>query len=247
MTKIKNPRRSWMILPAHDPAAVMRCQEFKPDVAVLDLEYSVPPKSRELARSGLAALIGKVGESQAEVFVRVERDTRWADVRAAMYRGIKGIVFPGPEECGEVTELGELITSLEKERGLEPGATELVLMLESARGFWNAASLARASPRVTALGVGRIDLTMRLGPVPQGEFRLYRFLMTRALVAARMLGKQPLGAFWRPGSRGGVASKESTAKAAREGRLMGFTGCFCATPEQVAAVNEGFALERIAK
>jgi citrate lyase subunit beta/citryl-CoA lyase len=247
MTKIMNPRRSWMILPAHDPAGAMRCQEFKPDVAVLDLEYSVPPKSRELARSGLAALVRKVGESEAEAFVRVDRDTRWADVRAAMYRGIKGIVFPGPEEPGEVTELGELITALEKERGLEPGATELVLMLESARGFWNAASLARASPRVTALGVGRIDLTMRLGPVPQGEFRLYRFLMTRALVAARMLGKQPLGAFWRPGSRGGVASKESTVKAAREGRLMGFTGCLCATPEQVAAVNEGFALERIAK
>ena len=82
---------------------------------------------------------------------------------------------------------------------------------------------------------------MRLGPVPQGEFRLHRFLMTRAVVAARMLGKQPLGAFWRPGSRGGVASQQATAKAAREGRMMGFSGCVCATPEQVAAVNEGFA------
>jgi citrate lyase subunit beta/citryl-CoA lyase len=229
-----------MILPAHDSAAVARCQEFKPDVAVLDLEYSVPPKAKEAAREGLAALVRKIGESDTEVFVRIDRETRWADARAAMHRGIKGIVFPGPEEPEEVTELAALIAALERERGLEPGATELVLMLESARGFWDAASLAAASPRVTALGVGRIDLTMRLGPVPQGEFRLYRFLMTRALVAARMLGKQPLGALWRPGSRGGVASKESTAQAAREGRLLGFTGCLCATPEQVASVNEGF-------
>jgi len=240
MTKNMNPRRSWMILPAHDSAAAMRIQEFKPDVAVLDLEYSVPPKSREFARSGLAALVRRIGDGEAEAFVRVDRDTRWADVRAAMHRGIKGIVFPGPETAAEVTELGELIAALERERGLEPGATELVLMLESAQGFWNADALAKASPRVTALGVGRIDLTMRLGPVPQGEFRLYRFLMTRALVAARMLGKQPLGALWRPGSRGGVASKDSTVKAAREGRLLGFTGCLCATPEQVAWVNEGF-------
>jgi citrate lyase subunit beta/citryl-CoA lyase len=229
-----------MILAAHDPAAVARCREFKPDVAVLDLEYSVPPKAKEAAREGLAALVRKIGESDTEVFVRIDRETRWADARAAMHRGIKGIVFPGPEEPEEVTELAALIAALERERGLEPGATELVLMLESARGFWDAASLAAASPRVTALGVGRIDLTMRLGPVPQGEFRLYRFLMTRALVAARMLGKQPLGALWRPGSRGGVASKESTAQAAREGRLLGFTGCLCATPEQVASVNEGF-------
>ena len=218
----------------------MRYQEFKPDVAVLDLEYSVPPKAKEAARSGLGTLIKKIGDAQTEAFVRIDRETRWADVRAAMHRGIKGIVFPGPEEPAEVVELDELIGQMEKERGVEPGTTELVLMLESAKGFWNADSLAQASPRVTALGVGRIDLTMQLGPVPQAEFRLYRFLMTRALVAARMLDKQPLGAFWRPGSRGGVASREMSGKAAKDARLMGFTGCLCATPEQVAPVNEGF-------
>jgi len=229
-----------MILPAHDSAEVMRYQEFKPDVAVLDLEYSVPPKSKALARSGLEALMKSFGEGDPQVFVRIDRDTRWADVAAATQRSVKGIVFPGPEEPDEVRELGELISAKEKERGVEPGTTELVLMLESAKGFWNAAELAGASSRVTALGLGRIDLTMRLGPVPQGEFRLYRFLMTRLVVAARMLAKQPLGAFWRPGSRGGVGSKDMTAKAAREGRVMGFTGCLCATPEQVAPVNEGF-------
>ena len=230
-----------MIVPAHDPAAVMRYAEFHPDVVVLDLEYSVPPKAKEAARAGLGALIKTIGDSQTQIFVRIDRDTRWADVRAAMHRGITGIIFPGPDAPEEVAELGELIATMEKERGVDPGATELVLMLESAKGFWNAAAIAQASPRVTALGVGRIDLTMRLGPVPQDEFRLYRFLMTRALLAARMLRKQPLGALWRPGSRGGVATKEGTAKAAREARLMGFTGCVCATPQQVASVNEGFA------
>jgi citrate lyase subunit beta/citryl-CoA lyase len=240
MTESMKPRRSWMILPAHKPEEVVRCQEFKPDVAVLDLEYSVPPKSKELARSSLKDLVKSIADAEAEVFVRVERETRWADVAAATQRGIKGIVLPGPEEPDEVSELGELISAKEKERGVDPGTTELVLMLESAKGFWNAAALANASPRVTALGLGRIDLTMALGPVPQGEFRLQRFLMTRLVVAARTLAKQPLGAFWRPGSRGGVASNDATLKAARDGRIMGFTGCLCATPEQVASVNEGF-------
>ncbi|MES2565060.1 MAG: aldolase/citrate lyase family protein [Pseudomonadota bacterium] len=235
------PRRSWMILPAHDPAAVMRDQEFKPDVAVLDLEYSVPPRAKEAARLSLRDVVKKVSESEAEVFVRIARDTRWADVRAAVHRGTKGIVFPGPEDAAEVVELDQLIGAMERERGVEPGSVELALMLESAKGFWNAASLAQASSRVTALGVGRIDLTMRLGPVPQNEFRLYRFLMTRTLVAARMLDIEPLGALWRPNSRGGVASGAVSEKAAREARLMGFAGCLCVTPEQVAAVNQGFA------
>ncbi len=241
MAETVNPRRSWMILPAHDSAAVMRYQEYEPDVVVLDLEYSVPPKSKEAARSGMGALINEIGDRQTEVFVRIDRETRWADARAAMHRGIRGIIFPGPDEPEEVAEVGELVAAMDKERGVDPGSTELVPMLESGKGFWNAAAIADASPRVTALGVGRIDLTMMLGPVPQGEFRLYRFLMSRTLVAARMLGKQPLGALWRPGSRGGVAAKEATAKAAREASLMGFTGCVCASPEQVAPANEGFA------
>ena len=57
-----------------------------------------------------------------------------------------------------------------------------------------------------------------------------------------MLGKQPLGAMWRPGSRGGVADVQHTRTAAREARLMGFTGCLCATAEQVAPVNAGFSI-----
>lgn len=237
----KDNRRSWMIVPAHDAAVVTRCTDCKPDVVVLDLEYTVPPKAKETARAGLGELVNKLGDAQAQVFVRIDRDTRWADVRAAMHRGICGIVYPGAESAGEVAEIAELLTEMEKARGVERGTTEIALLLESARGFWNAAAIAQSSERVTALGVGRIDLTMRLGPVPQDEFRLYRFLMTRTLVAARMLGKQPLGALWRPGSRGGVANKAATAKAAREARGMGFTGCVCAVADQVAAVNDGFA------
>ena len=76
MAEPANPRRSWMILPAHDPAAVMRYQEYRPDVVVLDLEYSVPPKSKETACSGLGTLIGKIGDSRMDVFVRIDRVAR---------------------------------------------------------------------------------------------------------------------------------------------------------------------------
>ena len=239
MTEPMKPRRSWLIVPAHEPDKVPY-RDVAPDVIVLDLEYTVPPRLKDSARAGLEALVKSIGNSDAELFVRIDREARWADAAAAVQRGIRGIVFPGPDEADEVRELAGLIAAREKERGVEPGTTEIVLMLESAKGFWNAAELANASERVTALGVGRIDLTMQLGPVPQDEFRLQRFLLTRAVVAARMLAKQPLGAFWRPGSRGGVASREATAKAAREGRVMGFSGCLCATSEQVAPVNAGF-------
>lgn len=233
-------RRSWLIVPAHDPEAIGRCEAADPDVVVLDLEYTVPPKHKDSARAGLARQVMALADRQREVFVRIDRDTRWADVRSAVARGIAGIVYPGAQSAEEVREIDALIDECERASGVEPGRTEIALILESAQGFWNAAAIAQASARVTALGIGRAELAMQLGPVPQGEFRLYRFLMTRTVVAARMLRKQPLGAHWRPGSRGGVAGADATGRAAKEGRLMGFTGCLCASAEQVQPVNVAF-------
>ena len=236
----KNSRRSWLIVPADQADALTSGQPQGADVIVLDLEYTVAPKNKDSARAGLSAQIVQFAAASAQVFVRVDRATRWADVRAAISRGLTGIVLPSPEEPADIVEIDALITELEKARGVEVGSTEIVLMLESAKSFWNADTLGRASSRITAMGVGRIDLSMMLGAVPHNEFRLYRFLMTRTLVAARMLGQQPLGAFWRPGSRGGLASVADTLRAAREARLLGFSGCVCAVPEQVAPVHAGF-------
>ena len=240
MSQSKILRRSWLIVPADHGDVVAYTEPHRADVAVLDLEYTVAPKNKDAARAGVSEQIAKLAAASIEVFVRVDRVTRWADVRAAISRGLKGIVLPSPDDAADVAELDALMTQLEKERGIELGTIEIVLLLESAKSFWNADALGRASARVSALAVGRIDLSMMLGIVPQNEFRLYRFLMTRTLVAARMLGKQPLGAFWCPGSRGGVASVVETMRAAREARLLGFSGCVCAAPEQVAPVNTGF-------
>lgn len=239
MKRSQKTRRSWLVVPSYPSAPVLEIQQYGADVVVLDLEYSVSPKNKEQARLGLSAQIAELSRTVSDIFVRVAVETRWADVRAAVSRGLRGIVLPSPDEPADIVELDGLLTELEKARGLEVGSIEIVLMFESARSFWKAEALGRASSRITALGVGRIDLSMMLGRVANNEFRLFRFLMTRALLAARMLGKQPLGAFWRPGSRGGVGSVAQTLLAAKEARLLGFDGCVCALPEQVAPVHAG--------
>jgi citrate lyase subunit beta/citryl-CoA lyase len=236
-------RRSWMIVSALDAAGAKRARDAAADVVVLDLEYTVAPKHKEAARAALPDLARELDAGACPVFARIDRATRWADVRAAVARGVRGIVYPGAEDPAEVAEIDALVAALERERGIESGSIELALLLESAPGFWHAAALAQASARVRTLGVGRIDLTMPLGPVPQDEFRLYRYLMTRTLVCARTFCKQPLGAHWRPGSRGGVADAQHTARAAREARLMGFEGCMCMAIDQIAPVNAGFSVQ----
>jgi len=233
-------RRSWLIVPGDEREAIEYVRKILPDVVVLDLEYAVPPRRKEEARANLSNANKSLTGCPSEVFVRVDWKTRWCDIKAAVCPGLRGFVLPGAEQAEDIVEIDVFIGECERKAGVAPGSTELALILESAQGFWNALSLAKASPRITALGVGRVDLTMNLGPDPEGDFRIYPYLMSRVVVTARALGKQPLGAHWREGSRGGVASPEQTLEAARGARLMGFTGCLCARPEQVAPASDGF-------
>ena len=112
MTTKKHSRRSWLIVPADQADVLTPVQPQGADVIVLDLEYTVPPKNKESARAGLSAQIAQLAAASAQVFVRVDRATRWADVRAAISRGLTGIVLPSPEEPADIAEIDGLITEL---------------------------------------------------------------------------------------------------------------------------------------
>jgi len=233
-------RRSWLVTPAHDAEAIEKAKQLFPDVIVLDLEYTVPPKHKEAACASIGAAIASSVRGPSEVFVRVDWKTRWRDIGAAVCPGLKGILLPGPESAEEIAELDGLIGELEHKRGVDPASVELALVLESPRGFWNALELAGSSRRITALGVGRADLTMNLGPGPDGEFHLYPYLISIIVTAARARNIQAIGAHWKKGSRGGVASPRDTFEAARRAWRIGFTGSLCVSPEQVTPANNGF-------
>lgn len=49
-----------------------------------------------------------------EVFVRVDLATRWADVRAAVSRDLKGIMLPSPDDGTDVAELDAFILRSKK-------------------------------------------------------------------------------------------------------------------------------------
>ena len=55
------------------------------------------------------------------------------------------------------------MTDLERQRGIEVGALELIVLLESALGVWNIRDIVTASPRVTQVGLGESDLCQSLG------------------------------------------------------------------------------------
>ncbi len=232
-------RRSWLIVPVLDDAAVKRAMTSGADVIVLDLEDSIHDSRKPLARERFRQVLEMVAQTEAEVFVRPDIELVYADLNAAVWPGLVGVVLPKVSSPGQVREADAIIADLEQRRGL-PDVIELCLCLETAEGNHHAIEAMRASPRVRFASLGHADLVMDLRPEPGGELHMMPYFMERLVMVARAAGVGPIGAWWSGDSRGMRASPEATAKAASRGRRIGFTGALCLEPAQVAPLNRGF-------
>jgi citrate lyase subunit beta/citryl-CoA lyase len=236
-------RRSWLVVPVSDAAQLEQAAAAVADVVVLDLMEFVPEHAKAAAREHVPEAISQVAQGGAEVFVQVDKELLYADLTAAVWPGLSGIVMPRLEAPRQVTEADALLSTLEDQRGLRPGTLELVGVLDTAQGNYVAMDIARASPRFWGLTLGRADLEMDLRPEPSGELHLMPYLMQRLITIANAAGLVPLGAWWRAPARGLLANPEDTYRAAVRGRHIGFKGALCLRPNQVEPLNRGFTPE----
>jgi citrate lyase subunit beta/citryl-CoA lyase len=233
-------RRSWLLVPGDEAGQVEAAAASGADVVVLDLMELVAESAKPAARQRLPDAIDQVGRAGAEVFVQVDKELLYADLHAAVWPGLTGILLPRLEAPQELAEVDALLADLEDRRGLRPGALQIIGVLDTARGNYAAMEIARASPRLWGLTLGRADLVMDLRPEPSGELHLMPYLMQRLITIANAAGLVPLGAWWRAPARGLLAPPEDTYRAAVRGRRIGFKGALCLRPPQVEALNRGF-------
>lgn len=233
-------RRSWLMVPSDDAAQVEQAAASAADVIVLDLMEFVPEGVKPAAREHLPGAIRGVAQGGAEVFAQVDKELLYADLSAAVWPGLSGILIPRLESPQEVTEADSLLTQLEDKRGFRPGTLQIVAVLDTAKGNYDAIDIARASRRIWGLTLGRADLVMDLRPEPSDELHLMPYLMQRLITVANAAGVVPLGAWWRAPARGLLADPDDTNAAAVRGRRIGFKGAFCLRANQVEPVNRGF-------
>ncbi len=236
----KSVRRSWLLVPLSDRAAIEDAWTWGADVVLLDLAEMVAEVDKPAAREGARQAVESVSKGGADVFLLADRELLYADLSASVCRGLAGVVLR-LESADEAAEADGLLSQMEEELGLLPGALQMVPALETAVGNFNAMEIARASQRVWGLTLGRADLEMDLRPEPSGELHMMPYLMQRLIAAANAAGVVPLGAWWRAPARGLAASPEDTLEAARRGRAIGFRGSICLGSDQVEALNLGYA------
>src|SRR5690606_1720921 len=139
-----------------------------------DLE-AAPAANKAEARARIKPALSQAARGGAEVFVRVDKTFLHADLDAAIWPGLHGLVLARIESVAEIRAAEEAAAALERARGIAQGSLTFIVLLESARAIWDMRSILRASPRISQAALDEADLARSLDfePDPQLDPFLY--------------------------------------------------------------------------
>ncbi len=208
------------------------------DAIILDLEDSVPPAEKPRARTLLQEAAEIVSRGGADVLVRINRPLRLAiaDIEAAISPRVHALALPKVDSANHLRLLCEVIDEIETERGMRPGSTKLLAMIETAEAFFEMPAIARAQPRVVAMTLGAEDFALSVGMLPEAEGLF--FPKQQMIIAARAAGILPLGFLGTVADFRDLTAFRTTIQRSRR---LGFLGAACIHPSQIAILNEEYA------
>ena len=233
-------RRSNLLIPATQLRMVRWGWKHNADAITLDLQDSIPAAEIETARESLPAAIAQAGRGGAEVFVRVNARSVYADCAAAVGPNLRGIVLPGAESADDVQAADAILSELERERGIAAGALELAPALETAAGVWRIREIITASPRIRQAGIDEAALAASLGIVQSAEHDPFVYARGRLCIEATAAGVQPVAVADPMGQGAEALSCDDLVKVATDARNLGFKGMMCGHPRWVGAINEAY-------
>lgn len=230
--------RSMLYVPATSERFVERAHERGADAIKIDLEDAVAPAEKPRARTLVRDVARAVSRGGADVLVRINRPLRMAiaDIEASIWPEVDGLVLPKVDSADHVGFLCEAIGELEEERGVAPGRTRLMVLVETPRGYANVRAIAASTPRLAAIALGQEDFAAEMGMAEPDGLQLLSFYQG-VQVAAREAGVIPIGY---PGSIAEFTDLDLFRSNALLARKLGFDGGACIHPRQVPILNEAF-------
>ena len=137
------PRRSLLFMPGSNARALEKARNLAADVLILDLEDSVAPDAKALARDQIAQAITAQGFGKREIWIRTNSlDTPWwaDDVAMAGNARPDGILVPKVSTVEDLKAIGDRLADI----GADP-SIKVWAMIETARAVLDADKLAAAS------------------------------------------------------------------------------------------------------
>ena len=262
---------SFRIQPAA-PARPNRCQLFGPasntklfakmaasaaDVINIDLEDSVAPSDKEMARANAIDAINSVDWGKKTLSVRINGlDTPYwyrdvVDLLEQAGDRLDQIMIPKVGCAEDIYAVDALVTAIERAKGrAKPIAFEVII--ESAAGIAHVEAIAAASPRLKAMSLGAADFAASMGMQTTGiggtqeNYYMIRegtkhwsdpwhWAQAAIVAACRTHGVLPVD-----GPFGDFSDDEGYVAQAKRSATLGMVGKWAIHPKQIALANDVF-------
>ena len=214
--------RSLLYVPVNVEKYVEKAHTRGADCIQLDLEDSVPAAEKAAARKLVPAAAKRVRRDGADVVVRINHDLAEADLDASICAEVDGIALTKTQDAAHVKRTDDLISRLEAKRGLRPGHTRLIAMVETPGAFFRMPEIAVASPRLVAMNIGGEDFATATGMEPTEETLLMP--KQQMVFAARAAGLMPLGFIASVASYGDLEAFRAMVVRSRQFGFLGEIG-----------------------
>ncbi len=262
---------SFRIQPAA-PARPNRCQLFGPgsntklfpkmaasaaDVINLDLEDSVAPTDKDVARANVIEALNTVDWGSKYMSVRINGlDTPYwyrdvVDLLEQAGDRLDQIMIPKVGCAADVYAVDALVTAIERAKGrTKPISFEVII--ESAAGIAHVEEIAASSPRMQAMSLGAADFaasmgmqTTGIGGTQENYYMLregekhwsdpWHWAQAAIVAACRTHGVLPVD-----GPFGDFSDDEGYIAQAKRSATLGMVGKWAIHPKQIALANQVF-------
>jgi citrate lyase subunit beta / citryl-CoA lyase len=239
--------RSFLFIPADDEKKLGKGLSTGADALILDLEDSVSPERKPVARALAARYLADMRpkDGRPRLYVRINAlDTGlWQDdIAGVIGAQPDGVFLPKPRSGDDVHRLSLALRHEEEHAGVPLGSTRLVaIATETPVSVFNLHTYADSSSRLQALTWGAEDLSAVIGSRSNREAdgrawtSPYRLARDLTLFAAAAAGVEAVDTVF-VNFRDGEGLRLECEAAARDG----FTGKMAIHPGQVATINAAF-------
>jgi|TARA_R110002124_G_scaffold226949_1_gene392103 citrate lyase subunit beta/citryl-CoA lyase len=229
--------RTYLFAPGNHARRAEKAFTLDCDAVILDLEDAVAvaekPATRALVVETLKQNPGKRG------YVRVNAwDTEFCfnDILAVTGPWLTGLILPKVEEAAQVIAVDWILANIERDKGMDVGAIDLVPIIETGKGVANVRAIAAAATRVRRLSFGAGDYTKDMSfrwTLAETEIDHAR---AEIALASRAEGLEPpIDSVWIH-----IKDTDGLVRSAEKVRDMGYQGKLCIHPDQIGPVNGVF-------
>jgi citrate lyase subunit beta/citryl-CoA lyase len=232
------PRRSVLYMPGSNSRALEKARTLPADGVIFDLEDSVAPDAKEMARDQVVAAVKAGGFGRREVFVRVNGvETPWHadDLAAAAHAAPDAILVPKVSSPETLELIGRRLLDMGT-----PHRTRVWAMIETPLAIFNILAIAAeardSESRLAGLVLGTNDFAKETrAKIVPGRAPMLPWL-AQCVLAARHHGIDILDGVYND-----IADADGFAAECQQGVELGFDGKTLIHPSQIVPCNDAFS------